>query len=253
MIRPFVLAVVLVGAAAVAVAADDGWTLDASSDRAGVSLGSSRDAWWSTRAQLTHRREGRGGSFVAVESLRRFSANDVTVVAASWRHAGAWSFYAEAGGTPHADFHYRWSGEVEAYRRVKGAWAAHAAYRYWAFPGQSVHLVSPRLTRYGSRSEIHARLSLVRNATHDTRSESVFLRGRFDVRPWLAVGGGLAVGERIFDVTSLPRDPAKGWAAFAETRVKVGAGDSIGVVAKVAEEGSTFDQVALGLTYRRAF
>jgi YaiO family outer membrane protein len=248
------LSVAVLATASWGTAADaDGWALDLSGDRAGVSLGSSRASWWSGRAQLTHRREGKGGAFVAVEPLRRFSSTDVTFIAAAWRHAGAWSFYVEAGATPGADFHYRRSGEVEAYRRVKGAWVAHAGYRYWAFPGQSVHLVSPRVTRYGGRSELHARLSLVRNTTHGTSSESGFVRGHFDVRPRLRLGGGVAVGERIFDVTALPRDPSPGWVAFAEARFAVGNGDSVGVLAKVAEEGSTFDQTAFGLSYRRTF
>src|SRR5687768_6657577 len=158
----------------------EGWTLDLSGDRAGVSLGTSRDTWWSGRAQLTHRREGKGGAFFAVEPLRRLSLTDVTLIAGASPHRGLWSFYAEAGATPRADFHYRGSGEVEACRRVTGPWVAHAAYRYWAFPGQSVHLVSPRVTRYGAKSELHARLSLVRNTTHGTHSESGFMRGHVD-------------------------------------------------------------------------
>ena len=69
----------------------------------------------------------------------------------------------------------------------------------------------------------------------------------------MTLGGGVAVGERIFDVTALPRDPAPGWVAFAEARLATGNGNSIGVLARVAEEGSAFDQSAFGLTYRRTF
>jgi YaiO family outer membrane protein len=243
----------VIAPAAVLFLASGVWSLDLYGDRAAVALGTSHQTWWSGRAQVTRTREGTGGAFVAVEPMRRFSLTDVTFIAAAWRHAGPWSFYGEAGATPGADFHYRYSGEIEAYRRVKGPWAAHAAYRYWAFPGQSVHLVSPRVTRYGRRSELHARLSLVSNATHGTRSESVLVRGHFDARPRLRLGGGLAWGERIFDVTSLPREPAPGWVAFAEARVGLAAGHSVGIVGRVAEEGSTFDQTAVGLTYRKTF
>jgi len=248
-----VVLLVVVAASPTESADPDGWAVDLTGDRAGVSLGTSRSVWWSGRAQLTYRRESKGGAFLAIEPLRRFSLTDVTFIAGSWRNAGAWSFYAEAGATPRADFHYRYSGEVEAYRRVRGPWVAHAGYRYWAYPGQSVHLVSPRVTRYGSRSELHARLNLVKNTTQGTRSESAFVRGHFDVRPRIRLGGGVAVGERIFDVTSLPREPAPGWVAFVEARLAVGSRDSVGAVARLAEEGSTFDQAAFGLTYRRTF
>ena len=232
----------------------DGWAVDLSGDRAGITLFDSADTWWSGRAQVGFRRDGKGGAFAAVEAYRRFDSTDTTLIAAGWRHVRRWSFYAEAGVTPRADFYYRRSAEVEAYRQVGDSkWVPHLAYRYWRFPGQSVHLLSPRVTRYGGRSELHARLSLVRNTTTGTDSASMFARGHWDARPRLRLGAGFAVGERIFDVTSLPRDPAPGWVAFAEARVGVGPRDSIGVTLRAAEEGSDFDQTAIGVTYRRTF
>jgi YaiO family outer membrane protein len=255
MTRRVLALIALLAAASPVSAADprDGWALDLGGDRAGVTLGPSHAAWWSGRAQVTRRFEGRGGAFGAVETYRRFGRDDVTLIAAGWRHRGPWSFYGEGGVTPRADFYYRWSTEVEAYRRLGGPWAAHAGYRYWAFPGQSLHLFSPRVTRYGRKSELHARLSLVHDATHGTDSQSVLVRGRYDVTGRLGLGGGVAIGERIFDVTALPREPAPGWVAFVEARLSVGDGNSVGLVARVAEEGSTFDQTALGITLRRAF
>ena len=232
----------------------DGWAFYLGGDRAGIRLFDGRDTWWGGRAQLGVRREGKGGAFVAVEAYRRFDRTDTTLVAAGWRHVRQWSFYAEAGVTPGADFYYRRSAEVEAYRRVgDSAWVPHLAYRYWLFPGQSVHLVSPRVTRYGPRSELHARLSLVRNTTTGTGSASVFARGHWDVRARLRLGAGFALGERIFDVTSLPRDPAPGWVAFAEARLGVSPRDSVGLTLRAAEEGSDFDQTAIGVSYRRTF
>jgi YaiO family outer membrane protein len=232
----------------------DGFTLDLAGDRAGVSLGASHTSWWSGRAQLTWRRTATGGALVAVEPLRRFDRTDTTFIAAGWRHLGPWSVYGEAGGTPHADFHYRRSAEVEVFRRVGGsAWVPHVGYRFFAFPGQDVSLIFPAVTRYGARSELLARVSFARNATTGVRSTAAFARGRYDLGPRVTLGGGVAVGERIFDVTALPRDPAPGWVAFAEARVAAGKGNSVGVLVRLAEEGSTFDQAALGFTYRRAF
>lgn len=249
-----VLATLLAPTPAMAFEPPQGWTLDISGDRAAVRLGASDTRWWSGRAQLSYRREGKGGVLFAIEPLRRFAATDLTLIAAGWRHDGPWSFYAEGGATPAADFHYRYSTEVEAYRRLgAGPWAAHAGYRYWAYTGQALHLFSPRLTRYGARSEVHGRVSIVHNATTAERSESAMARGHYDVRPWLRLGGGIAVGERIFDVTALPREPAPGWVAFAEARIAVGARDSVALLGRIAEEGSTFDQTAFGLSYRRSF
>ena len=243
----------VVGARPARAADPDGLTLDLTGDRAAVTLGATRTAWWSGRAQLTYRREQTGGAFVAVEPLRRFDRTDTTFIAAGWRHAGGWSLYGEAGATPHADFHYRRSGEVEVFRRLSGPWVPHVSYRYFAFPGQNVSLIQPAVTRYGGRSEILARVSLADNTTTGVHSTAAFVRARYDVTPRVTVGAGVAAGERIFDVTALPRDPAPGWVAFAEARLAVGARDSVGIVARLAAEGSTFDQSAVGVTYRRRF
>jgi YaiO family outer membrane protein len=232
----------------------DGWTLHLSGDRAGIALFGGHDTWWTGRAQLGFQRQGKGGVFGAVEAYRRFDATDTTFLAAGWRHVRRWSFYAEAGVTPSADFYYRRSAEVEAYRTVgKSPWVPHLAYRYWLFPGQSVHMLSPRVTRYGGRSELHARLILVRNTTRGMSSAAGFARGHFDLRPRLRLGAGLAVGERIFDVTSLPGEPAPGWVAFVEARVGVTPRDHLGLILRRAAEGSDFDQTAVGVTYRRSF
>jgi YaiO family outer membrane protein len=226
-------------------------------DWARIRLFEGREAWWTGRAQVGFQREATGGAFAAVEGYRRFHATDTTFVAAGWRHLGRWSLYAEAGVTPAANFYYRRSVEVEAYRRVgHSAWVPHLGYRYWRFPGlpeQDVHLLSPRITRYGARSELHARLILVRNTTQGTGSAAVFARGHWDARPRLRLGGGFAVGERIFDITSLPGQPAHGWVVFAEAHLGLSARDRLGVVLRRAAEGSDFDQTGIGLLYRRTF
>jgi YaiO family outer membrane protein len=249
-------AVLVLAAAPVAQAQDpEGWTLHLMGDRAGITLFDGDDTWWTGRAQIGVRREGKGGAFGAVEGYRRFGATDTTFLAAGWRHVRKWSFYAEAGVTPAADFYYRRSFEVEAYRRIgDSVWVPHVGYRYWLWPGDQVlHLVSPRVTRYGARSELHGRLIFVHNATRGTDSAAVFVRGHRDVRPRLRLGGGVAKGERIFDVTSLPGEPAPGWVAFAEAHLGVGPRDRLGLTLRVAEEGSEFSQTAITLHYRRAF
>ena len=250
---PILVALSLVIASRGTAAQPDPWALDLSEDRAGVSLGTARTAWWSGRAQLSYRREGKGGALLAVEPLRRFDATDTTFIAAGWRQVGPWTAYAEAGGTPNADFHYRYSGQLEVFRRITGPWVGHAAYRHLAYSSQTVQLNSASLTREGGRTTLDSRLTLARNTTTDKNSLSVLARGHVDVRPGLRLGGGIAIGDRIFDVTSLAGDPVRGWVAFADARVGVGRGQFVGLHARVAEEGSTFHQTAVGLTYRRTF
>ena len=248
------LAVLLAGPSSGRAQEPEGWTLHLSGDRAGISLFDAPDTWWTGRAQIGFRREGRGGAFAAVEGYRRFDLADTTFVAAGWRHVRKWSFYGEGGFTPDAEFHYRHSVEAEVFRQLGDhPWVPHLGYRFYRWSdGQALHLFSPRVTRYGARSEIHARLILVQSAT-EGGSTALFARGQYDLRPRLRVGGGFAKGERIFDVVSLPRDPAPGWAVFGDARLAVTSRDALGIVVRAAEEAEDFDLAAVTLTYRRTF
>ena len=67
-------------------------------------------------------------------------------------------------------------------------------------------LISPVETRDAGKSPYGVH-DLAGNASEWVSDwfASGFVRGHYDVRKHLRLGGGVAVGERIFDVTSLPR------------------------------------------------
>ena len=138
---------------------------------------------------------------------------------------------------------------MQLLRDVGGGWVVHAGYRYFEFPGANVHLASPAVTWYTARGEAHLRTYLGRNTTLHDDSWSILARGLRDVGQRWRLGGGFAVGERLFDVTSLAGVPARGWIVFAEARHRIGSNASVGAVVRVAHEDPDFRQVGLTLNF----
>lgn len=93
----------------------------------------------------------------------------------------------------------------------------------------------------------------MRNQTLAVSSEAYLLRGVWDVKPRIRLAGGVAVGERIFDVTSLAGEPAEGWVAFQSAMFRLNEKNAVGVAVNLAHEKPSFDKRSLGFFYRRAF
>jgi YaiO family outer membrane protein len=155
--------------------------------------------------------------------------------------------------SPNAEFLYRYSADVELSRRVVGTFVTSAAYRYLAFRSVGLHQVQPALAWYHPKGDVQARLFLTRNADAHRTSPTVLLRTTFDAHPRFRVGGGVAVGDRIFDVTLLPSGRARSRVAFANIRVGFTAHDAIDVGGSIAHEAPDFDFRSLSLGYRRTF
>lgn len=245
------IVLLLVLAPALGRAADaDGRSIEVTADGADVALGSTAQSWWTGRVQLSSVRHGRGGASVSAELHRRGPTSDVTLAAAGHRHRGGWTVAGTLLATPAADFQPRFAGELELHRRVAGGLVAHASYRRLAFPSASVDLFSPAVTWYAGRGEVQGRL-YVADDHRRPRSRAWMGRASWDLTRRWRVSGGVARGERIFDVTHLVGDPARGWLAFGEASVAVGTRDRVGLLVRAASEGTAFHQQAIALRWRR--
>jgi YaiO family outer membrane protein len=202
--------------------------------------------------QASFKREGRGGLAFGLEPLRRWERTDVALAASGYRHLGRWTASAQIGLTPKADFYYRRSLEGEMARRVVGTWVVHAGYRWLSFPGATVQVLTPAVSYYAARGELQARGYLSRNATVGSRGGALLLRGEWQASPAVRLTGGVAVGERIFDVVSLSGQPAAGFVAFTGARFRMTSRDVLGVDVRLAHEQPSFREAALGLSYRRS-
>jgi len=241
------------GAATAQADEPDGWRVELGGERAGVALGGGDLTWWSGQAALGWRRANHGGAQVSVEPQRRGTANDVALVAQGYRFLGRWTIAGQAGVTPHADFYYRSALEAEVARNLGHGLVVHTAWRRLDFPTARADLLIPSLTWYTARGDIQTRVFLGHNKTHDTSSHAVLLRGNWQAWPLVRLQAAAAVGQRLFDVTSLTRDPQQGWIVAAGARFSLSRRQWIGVDLRRAHENPSFDQTSLAVSMGRSF
>ena len=234
-------------------AQEDQWSVDLGVERSDVTIDSAEGVWGTERVQFLYRDPVRGGVFVAFERHTRFDKTDAVFLMGGYRRLGDWTVFGQIGLTPRADFYFRQSVEAEVSRRTVGTIVAHLKYRYLNFPTAKVHVLSPAATYYFARGELHGRAFFVRNEALDVDSQSFLARGQYQLNDRFRLSGGIAFGERIFDITFLPGEPAQGWVVYGETLVRVHETGAIGVVLGYAHEEPFFDRRNLGVYYRRWF
>jgi YaiO family outer membrane protein len=198
-------------------------------------------------------RTGQGGWLFAVEQQERHGLSDVTFLSGGYWRAGDWTFGADGGATPGADFMYRVKRGGEISYRAIGTFVASGGYHYLRFPSAGIHQFEPALTWYHARGEVQGRLYVTRNATLARTSMTTQLRATYNVTPRLRLGGGAAIGDRIFDIATLPSDSGRARLGFAETRVGLTGHDFIAAVVTAAREDPGFRYSSLTLSYRRVF
>jgi YaiO family outer membrane protein len=233
--------------------AQSGWAVDFGGERSAVTDHGVDSIWSTVRFQLGYVNEQKGGLFGGVERQERYDLVDVSVYALGYRRLGDWTIAGGVGGTPDADFLYRVSANVELSRRLVGSLVVSAGYRYMDFPGAVVHQIQPAVTWYHRRSEVGGRLFVTRNTTLDRTSVAGLVTALVEVHPRVRLFGAVAVGDRIFDVTSFATGAANSWVARGTVRIRVTAGNYLEFGAGVAHEDPSFDQTTLIASYRRSF
>ena len=236
-----------------AAAQSSPWALDAGRDRVSVTNAGTDAIWTTDRVQVSWVRPERGGVFGAVERHERSAVVNVTAGVRGYRRLGDWTVVAGAGATPDAVFLYRYSVEGEVARRVVGTIVAGVGYRHLAFQTQTIRQWQPSLTWYHARGDVGARYFVTRNATTGRTSPTVQLRTTVDLTPRLRVGGGLAIGDRIFDVSLLPAGDARSRVGFGSVRVGLTTHDFVELGASYAREEPSFLYRSVSVGYRRTF
>ncbi len=237
-----------------AAAQEWAWAVQADAERADVSISGSKFVWWTGRLQLSYRNENEGGVFFTVEHQDRETAEDTTISASGYRRLGDWTLSGQAGVTPNADFNWEYMGEVNVARRLVGTLVGSLGYQYLRFTTTTVHLFTPALTYYHARGEVQAKGFIGRDQDLRPKAQALLLRAQHDVSERVRLHGGVAIGEGIFDVTSLAeKAPPPGWIVFLNPEFRLTSKDSIGVVFLRGHENPDFEKRSLGLYYRRVF
>lgn len=227
--------------------------VEVSGEYSPVTIGTADLLWHVGRISGGWFDEGRSSWSVGGERHQRGRLVDWAANVNGFRRVGDWTFGVAAATTASPDFLYRYSLEGEIARRVVGTVVLHGSYRHLGFRDFDVGLVQPAVSIYFSRGEIQGRLFVVRNRTLDRDSSAVLLRGSAAVHSQVTIGGGAALGSRIFDVASLSRPEPEGWVAFGYARFAVSPGWNIDVGVGRAHEDPFFSQRTISLTLRRTF
>lgn len=235
------------------LAQDEFWSLQIGAARSDVSIGDSDVTWGTDGTQLTYQDPARGGFYFAFEVQRRDQLVDRVFIGAAYKRFGEWTINGRAGFTADPEFYFRYMAEGALSRRLVDGLVGTVAYRYLNFTSTEVRVVSPSATYYFARGEIGGQVNLVRNQELEVNSSSYSFTGIWYAGPRFRLSGGVAAGERIFDITSLVRQPAEGWLTFVDLRFGITRKDQVGVVIDFAHEEPSFDRRSLGLYYRRSF
>lgn len=229
------------------------WSIDLARDRATATNGGAKSIWATERLQVSWTRPDEGGWLVSIERQQRERLVDVATAARAYKRAGDWTMTAGVSSTVDAEFLSRVSAEAELSRRVMGTLVASLGYRYLDFRLLDVHQAQPALTWYHSKGEVAGTLFISRNTATGRTSPTIQLRTYSQVRSRLRIGGGVAYGDRMFDIASLPAGASHSIAAFGQVRVGLTALDSIEIGGVVAREDPAFRYKSFSFGYRRTF
>lgn len=242
----------LVGHSAPVAAQTPGWTVNLSSDRAAVENFGYAGMWSTDAVTAMWTRPDVGGWVVTAERGERYGIVDHSLSTRAYKQLGAWTLVGGVQATPNSHFLPASAAQAEVSHRF-GTFVPSVGYQYLGFRSVDIHQIQPALVWYHSRGEIEGRAFLTRNTTTLRDTASGLLRSSFAFTPRLRVGGGAAVGDRIFDVSSLPFGLARAHLGFADVRVGVTAHDFIAVGATVAHEQPAFTYRSIAVGYRRTF
>ena len=231
----------------------EGWSVDFGFERADVTIDDDQQVWGSERVQFLYRDLEEGGAFLGGSRLTRFGQTDAVFLAGGYRHLGKWTVFGQIGLSPNADFYYRQSIEAEVSRRTVGTLVVHLKYRYLNFRLAEVHIIAPAATYHFPKGELHGRVFFVKNQALDIDSQAFLARGQWQLNRRFRLAGGVAAGERIFDITFLPSVPAEGWLVYGETLIHIHKSGGLGIVVGFAHEEPFFDRRNFGVYYRRWF
>lgn len=229
------------------------WSVDYRRGQAATTTNGIDAVWTTDRFEMNWCRTERGGWQFAVEHQERYGVSDVALLSRGYWRNGNWTLGLDGGVTPRAHFLYRAKGGGEISYRAFGTFVASGGYHYLQFPSADIHQFEPALTWYHARGDVELRLFVTRNATQSRTSTATLARAYYDLTPRLRLGGGVSLGDRIFDIASLATGSAKARMAFAETRVGFTRHDFIVAVLSAAHEDPGFDYMSVTLGYRRVF
>jgi YaiO family outer membrane protein len=249
------VALCLLGVCSVAqpAAAQDGYYVEAAGDYSPVKIGTFEETWKNARLSTGFFEDGRAGWAASVERQQRNQLVDWNVSARGFRRNRDWTFVGGIGVGTDPTFTYRRSFEGELGHKVVGTLVAQGGYRLLTFTSTNVHLIQPGATLYLPHGDIGARYFIVRNDARGTTTGTLLVQGTATVHRRVRLGGGGAVGQRIFDIAALSVPNAASWVGFGYAHFIMNPAWSLDAGFGRAHEDPVFSQATLTVGIRRTF
>lgn len=242
-----------IGMLARPASAQNGYYVEAAGDYSPVTIGVFEQTWKNVRLSTGFFEDGRAGWSATAERQQRDQLVDWAGSARGFRRHADWTFSGGLGIGADPSFSFRRSYEGEVGRTIVGSLVASAGYRYLDFTSAKVHLSQPAVTLYLPHGDIGARYFIVHNNTRATTTGTLLVQATAMVHPRLRLGGGGALGERIFDIASLSTPNASSWVGFGYAHVIVSPAWSVDAGFGRAHEDPLFSQATFTLGIRRTF
>lgn len=191
-------------------------------------------------------------SYISISRLQRFDLVDYTGNFGTYLAFKDSYAHIETGFGWDRDFIYRLQGIAEYSHKLYKTLFFQAGYTYRNYDKNDTHLMYPGLIYYFGNSYVSANygLSLI---VHRDPAQFVTVNGDFAITDFLHLKGGVAVGQRLYDIFELPADKEFGYILFTALNLKLYKGISCNVGYSYSEEDPKFIKRSLSFSLTAKF
>lgn len=152
-------------------------------------------------------------SYISMSQFERFDDNDRTFNFGSYLSFKDSYVHAEVGFGGNVDYMYKLISITEYGHKLYDMLYWQIGYTYRAYGTDDTHLVAPMLIYYFGNSYMSANYGATFMEAHDTASWGS-VRGDFEITDFLHWYGGVAFGERLYDIYGLDAHEERGYILF---------------------------------------
>lgn len=229
-----------------------GWSGEIRTEPSAVRIEGRDVSWWYNHAEVQYHAENKDIVYLGGETQTRDDVTNGMVILGGYAHRGDWYYFGEARAGIDPTFLYQVSLEAQAGRLFHHTLVS-LDYRFLDFKTTDVHLGTGSVTQSFGWGEVEARVAYGENVALGKPIRMALLRALWFATPQLWIGGGAAVGTRLFDVVAIQLAQENGWTAFANASYQWTDRDRVRIDFGYSRENPSFRQVGGALSYRRRF
>lgn len=158
--------------------------------------------------------------YFAISRLERFDVENYTANFGSYWTFKDFYVHGEVGFGWDVEYIYKMQSIVEYAHKITDGLFWQIGYNYRAYAAGDTHLVYPGLIYYFGNSYISADWGFSAIESRDTAQYGTF-KGDFAITDFLNLSGGIAVGQRLYDIYALSAAKERGFILFSTLTIKI--------------------------------